>query len=149
MALGVSVLMDIDHLYDFYQWYIKGRSNRIHILLHGWEYSAAGAIMLAVVFFHPLVLAAVLAHFVHVTTDHLHNRLSTFGYSISYRVIKRFDAAVIAPGYDVMLAYQSWPQLVPFGRRLMPWFQRRIEPWFEARVKEAASYRPSSQPSDD
>ena len=148
LALGVGVLMDLDHLYDYYQWYIKGRSNRFFILFHAWEYSAAGLIALVSVFFHPLFLAAVLAHLVHVTTDHLHNRLPLFTYFIAYRVVKRFDPALIAPGYNVMYSYRSLPELVPFGRRLKPWFQRRIEPWFEARVNRAASLRASADETD-
>ena len=63
LALGFGVLMDVDHLYDFYRWYVKGRSNRFYILFHAWKYSVAGLVVLAAVFFHPLLLATVAAHF--------------------------------------------------------------------------------------
>ena len=149
LALGVGVLMDADHLFDFYQWYIRGRPNRLYIFLHGWEYSAAGIIALAAVFFHPLFLAAVLGHLVHVATDGLHNRLSPYAYFVTYRIAKRFDAAFIAPGYNVMESYRGWPRMIPFGHRLNPWFQRRIEPWFEARVKRAAISAAKPRLSDD
>jgi hypothetical protein len=138
LALGFGVLMDADHLYDFYQWYVKGRPNRVFVFFHAWEYSVAGLLTLAVWFFHPLLLAVVLAHLAHVTADHFHNRLTPFAYFITYRLLKKFDRAFIAPQHSVTGAYRAWPHLLPFGRLLQPWFQRRIEPWFDERVRRGA-----------
>ena len=149
LALGVGVLLDLDHLYDFYQWYIRGKSNRIYILFHAWEYPAAGIIVLAALLFHPLLLAVVLAQLAHVATDHFHNRLTPFSYFIVYRVLKRFDSEFITPGYNVMNSYRGWPRLFPFGNRLSPWFRRNIEPWFEARVQKASQTPVAVYPSDD
>ena len=149
LALGVGVLMDSDHLYDFYQWYIRGKSNRIYILFHAWEYPALGVIALAALFFHPLLLAVVLAHLAHVATDHLHNRLHPFAYFITYRILKRFDTKFITPGHNVMNSYRGWPLLIPFGKRLLPWFRRRIEPWFEARVQQASRTPVTGHHSED
>ena len=134
LTVGVGVLMDLDHLYDYYQWYIRRKRNRIYVLLHAWEYSVVGVVLPASVLYHPLFLAAVVAQLSHVATDHFHNRLSRFGYSIIYRLLKGFDAAQVSPHYDVVYAYRSWPRLVPLGKRLEPWFQRRIEPWFANRI---------------
>ena len=134
-ALGVGVLMDVDHLFDFYEWYVRGKGNRIYLLFHAWEYSAAGVIALAAGFFHPLFLALVLAHLAHVATDHFHNRLAPWAYFISYRIAKRFDTAYITPGHNVMYAYRGWHKMLPFNSRLSPWFRRRIEPWFARRVE--------------
>ena len=138
-ALGVGVLMDVDHLFDFYQWYVRGNGKRIYLLFHAWEYSAAGVIALAVLFFHPLFLALVLAHLAHVATDHFHNRLAPMAYFISYRIAKGFDTAYITPGRDVMYAYRSWHKLLPFSSIWSPWVRRRIEPWFAMRVERAHS----------
>jgi hypothetical protein len=149
LALGFGVLMDADHLFDFYQWWVKGRPNKVYVFLHAWEFSAAGLLTLALVFFHPLLLAVVLAHLAHVTTDHLRNRLTPLAYFITYRLLKRFDRAFIAPREDVMRAYREWPRLLPFGRRLQPWFQRRIEPWFDERVQRMAGRQAGMNPSED
>ena len=138
-ALGVGVLIDVDHLFDFYQWYVRGKGNRIYLLFHAWEYSAAGVIALAAVFFHPLLLAIVLAHLAHVATDHFHNRLPPWAYFISYRIARKFDTAYITPGYNVMYSYTSWHKMLPFSSRLSPWFRRRIEPWFARRAERALS----------
>lgn len=138
-ALGVGVLMDVDHLFDFYQWYVKGKGNRIFLLFHAWEYSVIGVITLAVAFFHPIFLALVLAHLAHVATDHFHNHLPPWAYFISYRIAKKFDTAYIVPGTNVMYFYKSWHKMLPFNSRLCPWFRRRIEPWFDLRVERILS----------
>ena len=139
MALGVGVLMDVDHLFDFYQWYVRGKGKRIYLLFHAWEYSAAGLIALAVAFFHPLLLAIVLAHLAHVATDHFHNRLPPWAYFISYRIARKFDTAYITPGDNVMYSYKNWHRMLPFNSKLSPWFRRSIEPWFARRVERAHS----------
>ena len=138
-ALGVGVLMDVDHLFDFYQWYVKGKGNRIFLLFHAWEYSVIGVITLAVAFFHPIFLALVLAQFAHVATDHFHNGLAPRAYFISYRIVKKFDTAYITPGRNVMYSYLSWHRMLPFGSILSPWFRRRIEPWFAMKVEQYIS----------
>ena len=134
LAVGVGVLTDVDHLFDFYRWYISRKTGKIFLYFHAWEYSVAGLLVLGFFFYHPLLLAAVLAHLGHVATDHFHNRMAPWGYFISYRVLVRFDTARIAPNQNVILAYQTWLAMVPFGKRFEPWFQRKIEPWFRSRI---------------
>ena len=137
LALGVGVFMDLDHLYDYYQWYIRGRRDKVYLVFHAWEYSALGLVLLGLVFYHPLFLATVLAHLGHVASDHFRNKLSLFGYFIVYRAINKFDPAVIMPHHNVLNSYRGWPRLLPFGHHLEPWFQRRIEPWFLERVNRS------------
>lgn len=138
-ALGVGVLLDVDHLFDFYQWYVRGKSNRIFLLFHAWEYSAAGIVALAVAFFHPLFLALVLAQLAHVATDHFHNRLPPWTYFLCYRIARRFDPAYITPGFDVMYSYRAWQRMLPFNATLSPWFRRNVEPWFAKKVEQRLS----------
>lgn len=136
VALGVGVLIDVDHLYDYYRWYVRRKKGKIFLLLHAWEYSLAGLLLVGLVYYHPLLLAAVLAHLGHIATDHFHNHLSPWGYSITYRTLVRFDAARITPNQDVLLSYRSWLGMVPFGKRIEPWYQRRVEPWFTSRIRD-------------
>lgn len=149
LTLGFGVLMDVDHLYDIYRWYVKGQSNRAYILFHAWEYSVAGLVVLAAVYFHPLLLAAVAAHFAHVATDHFHNGLSRFAYFITYRVVKGFDRADIAPGENVMYSHRAWSAMLPLGPGLRRWIQRRIEPWFEVRANRWVGDRSGHPPFED
>ena len=141
--------MDLDHLFDIFNWYVRGKTNRIYLLLHAWEYSIAGIAILGAIFFHPLFLAIVAAHFAHVTTDHFHNKLPLFGYFITYRFIKGFDATHIAPGANLIYSYRRWPTLVPIPSRLKPWYRRRIESWFEAKVVQHARARAAARELDD
>ena len=148
VALGVGVLMDLDHLYDYYQRYGKGKNDRIYVFFHAWEYPLAMS-LISLVFYRPLLLAATRGHLAHVTTDHVWNRLSPFAYWITFRVIKGFDSRQIAPHHNVMNSYQSLPHLLPFGHRVEPWFQRRIEPWFLARIDRTSKDAAVSTSPDD
>ena len=134
VALGVGVLTDVDHLFDYYQWYIRRKPNKLYLLFHAWEYSIIGLLLLGIFFYHPVLLAAALAHLGHVATDHFHNNISPLGYSITYRIWVRFEASRVTPNHHVLGSYKSWPGLLPFGKRLEPWYQRNIEPWFEFRI---------------
>ena len=134
VALGVGVLTDVDHLFDYYLWYVRRKKSKTYLMFHAWEYSIAGILVMGLVYYHPVLLAAVLAHLGHVTTDHFHNQLALRGYSITYRALVRFDSTRITPTHDVLQSYKTWLRLVPFGKRLEPWYQRKIEPWFRSRI---------------
>lgn len=135
-AFGVGVLTDVDHLFDFYLWYVRRKQTKIYLFLHAWEYPIIGLLVLGLIYYHPVILAAVLAHLGHVAADHLHNNLAPWGYSITYRTLVRFDTARITPNHRVFYSYKSWPRLLPFGKRIEPWYQRVVEPWFKARINE-------------
>ena len=72
----MGVLTDVDHLFDYYQWYVRRKKGKIYLFFHAWEYSIAGLLMLGLIYYHPVFLAAVLAHLGHVTADHFHNNLT-------------------------------------------------------------------------
>ena len=149
LALGVGVLMDVDHALDFYRWYVSGRPDQIIMGLHAWEYSLAGLVALGAGAYHPLLLAIILAHLAHVATDHFHNELPSLSYFMAYRISKRFATAEISPGQNVMRAYKAWPKMLPYSRKILPWYQRRIEPWFEDRVIRAQISQATLPPADD
>ena len=148
VALGVGVLMDVDHLYDYYQRYVKGKKDRVYVLFHAWEYPMIMS-FISLVFYHPFLLAVILGHLAHVATDHVWNRLTPFAYSITYRAIKGFDSQHIAPHHHVMDAYRSLPRLLPLGHRVEPWFQRKIAPWFLARIDRTSPNEAVPTSSDD
>ena len=148
VALGVGVLMDVDHVYDYYQRYVKGKKDRVYVLFHAWEYPMIMS-FISLVFYHPFLLAVILGHLAHVTTDHVWNRLTPFAYSITYRAIKGFDSRHIAPHHHVMDSYRSLPHLLPLGYRVEPWFQRKIAPWFLARIDRTSPNEAVPTSSDD
>ena len=96
-ALGVGILNDVDHLLDYDQWYICRRQGKIYMLFHAWEYGITGLMVLGAVYYHPVLLAAVLAHLGHIATHHFHNRINPWGYSITYQALVRFDRTASRP----------------------------------------------------
>ena len=44
-AVGVGVLVDVDHAIDYYQEWVKRRPYLVLKLLHGWEYSIIGLLV--------------------------------------------------------------------------------------------------------
>ena len=148
LTLGVGVLMDVDHIYDYYQMYIRKRPDKFYVFFHAWEYSIIGIALLASLFYHPLFLATVAAHLSHVVTDQLHNQVSPLAYSIIYRIIKRFDSEYLAPRHDPATSYWQLLKVVPFGKRLAPWFQRRVQA-AEAPHEDPPIAKLEAQPQDD
>ena len=144
VAVAVGVLVDLDHLVDYYRWWVRRRPGKVFILFHGWEYSIAAFLVLGLAFYHPVLLAAALGHLSHVMTDHFHNRLAPMGYFIVYRAWFRFERSKIAPGMHPEHSFQSLPDMFPMKRLWEPWYRKRIEPWIAARVgnvpEEPGSY---------
>ena len=148
VAVGVGILMDVDHLYDYYQRFGKGKHDKIYVLFHGWEYSLVGLGVLAFFFHPPVFIAVVLAHLAHVATDHWHNGMARLGYSITFRVIKRFDAVSIAPTWN-----SASDKHKPLGRfsaqRLIEsWAQSVFERWFRDKAKEITEDEPTAHRVD-
>jgi len=147
VAVGAGVLVDVDHIFDFYQWWIRRRTSKIYLFLHGWEYSIAGLLTLWLGYYHPVLLAVVLAHLGHVATDHFHNRLSVLGYFILYRIWVRFDTKKIAPNTELNHFHQILPALLPLRRFWEPWYRRKIVPWISSRLNTDSSK--TKNPLDD
>jgi hypothetical protein len=106
-------------------------------LSHGWEYSILGLLVLGIIYYHPLLLAATLAHLGHVALDQYHHRTTSWAYFIFYRAWNRFDARKIEPGNPIRQSY-DFPDKLPLGRFWGPWYRRKIERWFAARLTIAS-----------
>ena len=89
-AVGVRVLVDVDHAIDYYQEWVKRRPYLVLKLLHGWEYSIVGLLVLGFIYYHPVLLAVTLAHLGHLALDHYHHRSSVLVYFISRRAWLRW-----------------------------------------------------------
>lgn len=148
-AMGAGVLIDVDHLYDYYQRYIKRKQNKVYVLFHAWEYSLIGLLILTIAFYHPVLLGLLLGHLSHVATDHSVNRLSPFGYSIIYRLFRRFDGAYITPHSHKQISYGILNRLLPIDHRLGRMFKRRLRRWFVPRATRGHRPEASLFHSDD
>ena len=149
IALSVGVLMDVDHLYDYYQRYVKRQDGKIFVLFHAWEYSLTGLAIWAFVFLNPLLLGAVLGHLAHVATDHAANHLSRYAYSIVYRAAKGFDSAYIRLPNNSGHCHRPAFWLLKLDHRLGNWIEHRLKALFQSRVHRAARSEATATPSDD
>ena len=89
-AVGAGVLIDADHVLDYYNWYVRRDERFLFVPLHAWELSVVLLALLAA-WYHPLLLAAALGHVGHLVADQVGNRLYPLAYSIGYRALRRFD----------------------------------------------------------
>ena len=90
-ALAGGVLIDSDHLLDFYYWYVKKDAERVFVLFHAWEYAALGLALTGLVWYHPILLAVVLGHVGHLVGDQINNRPThPLAYSVIYRLYRGF-----------------------------------------------------------
>jgi len=149
IALGVGVLMDVDHLYDYYRCYVKRQDGKIFVLFHAWEYSLTGLAVWAFVFLNPLLLGAVLGHLAHVITDHAANHLSRYAYSIVYRIAKGFDAAYIFPPNDLGDSHRPAFWFLTLDRRLGNWLEYRTKALFRGSAPRNTRSEATTTPSDD
>ena len=124
-AVGAGVLIDADHTLDYYQWYGKGRRERVFYLLHGWEY---GALLVAVGFifgWNPLLLAAALAYLAHIMADQIANSGYPLTYSLLYRAMHGFNMSRVSP-WRVDGPPPRLRDLVPLGNALVPRLSRLL-----------------------
>ena len=50
----MGVLTDVDHLFDFYQWYVRRKQGKLFLLFHAWECGIAGLLTLLFLFYDPI-----------------------------------------------------------------------------------------------
>ena len=150
LALGLGVLMDVDHLYDYYQLYGKGRCGKIYVLLHGWEYSLIGlGVYGALGFHHPVLMAAVLAHLAHLAADHWHNSLTPLGYSIVFRALNGFNKVTIDRNAGLAALDHDHAGPTNLDRRLAIWCKRKVQIFLMERTDRAPHNRAERHQSDE
>lgn len=89
-AVAVGVLMDVDHLLDYYWWLWKEEQGHVWLFLHGYELAIPLFLGAWLWEWHPVVLAAALAHLAHLVTDQFTNHVKPFTYFYAYRGLNRF-----------------------------------------------------------
>ena len=124
-ATVTGVLIDVDHVLDYYNCYWKRDKGRLYVLFHGWEYSAIALAIVLAFWYPPVLLAAVLGHLGHLVGDQVGNRLAhPLAYSIVYRISAGFDRVrlageVPATFSEAFSRIPLWPQLEPVVLRLV------------------------------
>ena len=97
LALATGVLIDADHLIDHFDSRERGVKRHMWRPLHAWEYVAVGVTILAVIWPHPLFLAALLRYISHVVIDQVMNETHPLAYLIAFRIKKGFRRKHLSP----------------------------------------------------
>lgn len=119
-AFASGVLVDGDHLLDYFHLYTRRRPRRQFVLLHGWEYSLIGLIVVFAFWYNDLLLAAVLGHIGHLVGDHLGNKVShPLTYSVLFRLRHGF-ARYRYYDYPPTTLSEVLHQRIPLWSRLEP-----------------------------
>ena len=149
VTVAVGVLMDADHLYDYYHRYARGKHGKLYLPLHAWEYSLVGIGLFALGLNHPIFLGVVLAHLTHVGSDYWHNSLSGLGYSITYRAVRgwNFDSIVGHP--ESVDSAHKHSKLFAFDRRLALWTRAMARGWFMRWAGGKHRHEPAANQADD
>jgi len=126
-AIGAGFLPDVDHLLDYYNWYVRRDRRRIVLVLHAWELLVAAALVYALAIREPWMLAVMLGYAGHVVTDQVFNKGYLYGYSLLARALLRFDARRIHPADQTYTYRYLLATLPPFIRPVLRrWFESRI-----------------------
>lgn len=127
-AVGAGFLPDVDHLLDYFNWYVRRSHRLIIVFLHSWELVVLGALVYAFAVRESWMLAVVLGYTSHMFFDQVVNRGYPFGYFLLARMRVRFIARRVHP-WDQTRAYENLLRtLPPFVRPLLErWFRSRVE----------------------
>ena len=91
-AAATGVLIDADHVLDYFNYFARKDRRHVYLLFHGWEFSLIGLIAVTTIWYHPVLLAAVLGHLGHLVGDQLYNKpIHRMAYSIIYRAYVGFS----------------------------------------------------------
>ncbi len=126
VTVAAGVLPDLDHLIDYWNWYVRRSPDRLLLLLHGWEYLAAAAVIYGFIVTEPWMLAIVLGYATQIAGDQLFNRPKWFTYFLLARAINGFRWEGIVENRPADRAYESMMTSIPF-------FRTSIRAWFEGR----------------
>lgn len=126
-ALAVGVLMDLDHLIDYYFWLWKEQYTHLWLVLHGYEIVVPMILATWLSDWNPVLLAATIAHLGHMVTDQFTNHLGRYTYFIAYRAARRFRLHAlinVRKESDLCREFLTYPGVLPVLSRLHPKFKK-------------------------
>ena len=124
-ALAGGVLPDGDHLFDYYLKWVRRERRFLFLLLHGWEYLAAGIALYTLGFRDPWFLALVIGYATQIGADQAFNSVRWHTYLLTARAFHGFRVQSVL-GRDDSGGFAAVVDSIPFGKD-------RIRRWFESR----------------
>jgi len=119
-SVAAGVLVDLDHISDFFEPQEEGRLRYMLRFFHAWEYFLMALAVLLTFSQHPLFLAAVLGYLSHLALDQFTNRSHPLAYFILFRASRRFERRRLTPH----IFEESYRRLLEAPK---PWWAR-LEP---------------------
>ena len=102
-ATATGVAIDIDHLLEYYLWFVKGDNSRVFYLLHSYELLVPWILAGILSGGNPVVIGVSAAFLGHLVTDQIANPMHPLAYFFTFRVINGFNRA--------KLVRQPWDEL--------------------------------------
>ena len=102
-AAATGIAVDIDHLLEYYLWFVKGDNSRVFYLLHSYELLVPCILAGVLSGGNPVVIGVSAAFLGHILTDQIANPMHPLAYFFTFRVINRFNR--------VKLVRQPWNEL--------------------------------------
>ena len=90
-ATLTGVLIDLDHLLEYYRWFIKEDHTRVWLFLHSYELVVPAFLAGYLSGWDPVVLGVSFAFLGHLLTDQLTNPVGPLAYFFTYRGMKGFQ----------------------------------------------------------
>ena len=127
ITFAAGVFPDIDHAFDYYNWYIRQKTERLFLILHGWEYLAAFFALYVFVFQEPWMLAISIGYATQIGTDQIFNQPRWHTYFLTSRAARGFRWSHLMRDRPADESYLSLMASIPIFREpIKAWFERRI-----------------------
>ena len=123
-ALATGVLVDLDHLLEYYRWFVKEDHSRVVYFLHSYELVVPALLAGYLSGWDPLILGVSMAFIGHLLTDQIANPVQPFTYFFTYRALKRFRRRA--------LVNAEWDELrreflgIPITRKILSFFNKNL-----------------------
>ena len=102
-ATATGIAVDVDHLLEYYLWFVKGDNSRVFYLLHSYELLVPCILAGILSGGNPVVIGVSAAFLGHLVTDQSANPMHPLAYFFTFRVINGFNRA--------KLVRQPWDEL--------------------------------------
>ena len=123
-ATLTGTMIDLDHLVEYYRWFVKEDNSRIYYFLHSYELLAPCILSGYLSGWDPVVLGASLAFLGHLITDQLANPVSPLAYFFTYRLLKGFRRQeIVDTDWDALR--QEFLKM-PAARRILGIFSQKL-----------------------
>jgi len=89
-AVLTGVLIDLDHLIEYYRWFVKEDNSRVYFFLHSYELVVPAFLAGYLSGWDPVILGVSSAFLGHLLSDQLANPVAPLAYFFTYRAMKGF-----------------------------------------------------------